>query len=394
MRAAFGDFDPSDDFDNLSDPDRVDHGDSWEDNDGWETSDSRGDSDGRQEGGGADHRNNWNDVWNDDCYVKWSSLSFKERKVYDDLARPYRSEYLGLLRKYNVTVPLSPSLQSKGTGLGISLKYDPERNTFATEDGNWVYEDVGPDGPPDVPTFVEFLHRWATVDWNKYRRDDPHACGLVATPVPAHSFPFFKLPPEVRALILSFCLRRDKVIWQRAEWSCFDYHVEEFSDRPVDTRLFAVSSQMRSEAEEVFYSVNEFALIISEDEDLPHFISSPPSTLQSLRHMTVVVVLRASKGDRRSKEKLKTVWSILQQCTHLSYLRLIGFHPDDTYPDLDEEGRGLMKTYTKELLGPYASSPAIATLEVLYFGSPNQDLGCLYRLIGPLGYDRCEVCWL
>ena len=216
----------------------------------------------------------------------------------------------------------------------------------------------------------------------EYRRDHPDACGVTATPVPAQPFPFFRLLPEIRAQILRLCLCRDKQIWQRVEWSCFGYQAEQVFDRPIDTRLLAVSAQMRAEAKEAFYSVNQFTLGFRKDEDLPHFILSPRLSFQCLRHMTVLVAINYSAGLPWLAEKLKTIWPTLQQCTNLSWLKVVGAFVGVNLLELTGGQCECMDNLFQELLGPYTPSPAVGTLDFFYEDSPAQVLGCPRRLIG------------
>ena len=123
--------------------------------------------------------------------------------------------------------------------------------------------------------------------WNRYRKDHPRACGIHRAPMPEESFPFFRLPLELRTQIITPMLKRDKELQQMPE----DQSTHDDWLYPIDVRLFAVSRQMNLEATRVFYSSNVFRIETTEGDKLPLWIRGPASPIRPIQHMQRIHIL-------------------------------------------------------------------------------------------------------
>ena len=125
----------------------------------------------------------------------------------------------------------------------------------------------------------------------RYREDHPRAFGN-REDVPLQPFPFFKLPAELRQVILCFHLKYKKPVQQLPPRL---YYNSRRRMRLEDTQVFAVSRQMRAEAQSAFSVVNTLRINLwgndgregYEGEGLPLWITSPQIILREVRSVNV-----------------------------------------------------------------------------------------------------------
>ena len=129
--------------------------------------------------------------------------------------------------------------------------------------------------------------------WNRYRRDNPGACGFARTLVPQKPFPFFRLPSEIRKQIITPILQSTQELQQMPG----DQSTHDDWLFPVDVRIFAVSQQMNMEATQIFYSSNVFRVETTEADQLPLWIREAASPMSPLQHMRRIHVLARYLGD-------------------------------------------------------------------------------------------------
>lgn len=217
---------------------------------------------------------------NTSIYETWQQLAHAEQKIYEALAKPFEDDYQKILADYNARVPLSPSLASR-----VSEDSAPSDSE----------EDWDGDGAGYYERCDKQNIRRGIQAWNRYRRDHPRAFGPVVTPIPDRPFPFFQLPICIRLQVLGRLLKREKEVRQRPE----DYKDDDDLDKvPVDTRLFAVSEQMRTEAEAVFFSTNTFRVDVDNAEypKLPIFMRSEQTMPRNLKRLHIWIFY-VKKGD-------------------------------------------------------------------------------------------------
>lgn len=238
---------------------------------------------------------------------------------------------------YNARVPLSPSLGSKSTSSQSSdPECDPLDSDYESDDARCFRRD-------------EHKRRRASQCWNRYRHDR----AIASQPVPPVPFPFMTLPPELRSRILQLLLGREKIVRQTLE-----SEEDDFGDKPIDTRLFAVSSAMRDEAEAVFYSSNRFQVSINERLQLPAFIRTPSPSIGALRLLRVLTVVNCNEFETDFiglQGHFESLCRTLKQCPPLRELRF-GYTGAFAY----QHGRDVnnhSKFHTKfdKIMEPFAS---------------------------------------
>lgn len=235
--------------------------------------------------------------------MRWNQLPMQEREPFEKLALAKRSEHTASMATYNACVPLSPSLGSNSTSPQSSA---PECGTL---DSDYTSD--------DTRCFRRDEHerRRASQCWNRYRRDRATA----SQPVPPVPFAFMTLPPELRSGILQLLLGREKIVRQKLK-----FEEDDFCDKPIDTRLFAVSSAMRDEAEAVFYSSNRFQVSIDERLELPAFIQTPSPSIGALRLLRVLTVVNYNGFETDFiglQGHFESLCRTLKQCPPLRELR-------------------------------------------------------------------------
>lgn len=106
---------------------------------------------------------------------------------------------------------------------------------------------------------IENQDRKGIQTWLRYRYDHPHACGHRPRRLPTKPFDFMGLPVETRCEILRLLLERNKELTDVSPNADF----VSYAKVPVDTRLFAVSRQMKADAQLVFFRSNQFRVHVT-----------------------------------------------------------------------------------------------------------------------------------
>ena len=239
---------------------------------------------------------------------------------------------------YNSRVRLSPSIEASSVSSYEFADHDPisesecESDTDSSKGKRHTFEYVACSDEDATEEYeleswkrrrnMSRLRRHAVQVWSRYRLDHPRACGGSVMPTPSQPFLFFKLPSEVRIHILGYLLKNDKDVRQMPA----DKTTNSPALVPVDLRLFAVSRQMKNEAEDLFYTQNMLRLDIHYDmQDLPIWIRQPKDVGKKARS----VHLRIGQGPEHAipalKHWLNIVTQSLMQFQSLNVLKITPF---------------------------------------------------------------------
>lgn len=161
--------------------------------------------------------------------------------------------------------------------------------------------------------------------WARYRNDHTCACGGALLPVPEQPFQFLALPTEIRLEILQMLLSREKKVTQMPA----GIPTTDYERVPVDTRIFAVSSIVKEEAEPVFYRFNTISINPRDPPPLfvqrlaGHDSANFKAAFRSI-HLHVIHAQRFCNhhGPRAIWEGMENVSTALKHCTQLKRIEV------------------------------------------------------------------------
>ena len=224
----------------------------------------------------------------------WSRISATSRAVYQARATADEDRFSKETVTYGARIPLSPSVHASDGESESEETGDASRNERITENKRRRTE-----------------QRWA-----RYRLDHSKACGGSLNSVPAKPFNFLGLPVEIRDRIYEMVLKREVAV------------KPDLNDPkgPIDVRIFAVSRQVYTEATEVFYRVNTFAVRIK-DWNLPTFVLESAGkrvhhSVKLIRKMHIWIFFRWVIEDRRILNIFKALAAMLSRCENLTDLKI------------------------------------------------------------------------
>lgn len=115
------------------------------------------------------------------------------------------------------------------------------------------------------------------------------------------------------------------------------------NDRPVDVRLFAVSRQMRDEAERLFYAENAMRVCVNQPWEmetdpikLPLWVRLELPVAKDIKRVHVSFVRGDSEELIPIQSCLESVAGVLKRCQHLTVVRftILGCYPQREEPDM------------------------------------------------------------
>ena len=221
------------------------------------------------------------------------------------------------IAEYNLRIPLSPSVRSDSGASEAASSESEEEKEERVNDNHF---------------------RIGVQRWNRYRYDHPRALGDTPTPTPSVPFELLKLPFEIRREILSLLVKQEKQLKQKPANGDTPHDGKKNAHQlfPVDVRLFAVSRQMKIEAEEVFYHGNTF--FIDVNKSLPLFITqfaddNIPRAVHGLTkiHIKIPYLAQDTQGSRQHtklvrderREKMEILSQVLAKCRRIELLKII-----------------------------------------------------------------------
>lgn len=202
--------------------------------------------------------------------------------------------------------------------------------------------------------------------WARFRNDHVRACGGSMVPVPQQPFRFMDLPAEIRLQVFKELLTQDKEIVQMpVNKPTKDYH-----RLPVDTRVFAVNSRVKEEAEQVFYRTNTFC--VNANDLLPLFIlrlagpeaASAKAAFRSIHVRAVYEGIpwgrpgsaEASRARDDLQQRLNMISRALKQCTYLTWIRMTPMYRGGRF-----NGRGPSRDFNM-FIGCFAEIRGVETV--------------------------------
>ena len=196
---------------------------------------------------------------------------------------------------YNAHIPLPPSVHASDGESESEGKYSPlHRGRIAENE-----------------------RRLSEQEWARYRLDHYKACGGTLNPGSTYAFDFLRLPVEIRYKIYELILKQQAPVKQNSN----DLR------GPIDLRIFVVSRDVYTEAIEVFYKVNTFAVWIKEPDSLPLFVrkssgTQTPRPTSLIRKMHIWIIFPWMTEDPPLLQQVKTLAAMLSRCKHLIDLHM------------------------------------------------------------------------
>ena len=249
----------------------------------------------------------------------WDRLTPGQREPYEAEATSFRPIYLARIQTWLETVPLSPSIQSKGSEADSESFGDVEDSEY------FSYQDNVREWRRD---------RRGVQQWTRYRRDYRKASDAVGVSQSRFQY-FFKLPLEIRQAILKLLLTAQKEVKQMND----NLSARDDLNLPFDTRIFATNRQFLAEAQGAFYQYNTLFISIFEYEPLPLWITSPASRpISHVRRVHMWIFLNKVEMTAPLKRRLERIVNTLQRCISLAQVRLSVFCQRSWHrPEIDTE---------------------------------------------------------